>query len=147
MGRTLGLRAARALAMGVGPASCVGAVTLGRLPVRCDSVHGTSVSNLQTRRHMSTPPPRVVRQIASGSITGFGAGLVLALFSRVLVSLSTLALISVYIASRLGVPLPGVDRIKKLLDKTPIWEKSIRKSPWFTASFALTFVLAGFGHL
>jgi uncharacterized membrane protein (Fun14 family) len=110
---------------------------------------------------------KAVRQLSSGSLAGFGTGLVVAIFSRTLVFLGSFLAVSIYVslhysnlsinnglqcselskvASRYGVDLPKMMGIKKLLNESSFWRR-MSVNPWFSASFILTFTLAAFVRL
>jgi hypothetical protein len=99
--------------------------------------------------------------------SGFGTGLVVAIFSRTLVFLGSFLAVSIYVslhysnlsinngiqcselskvASRYGVDLPKMMGIKKLLNESSFWRR-MSVNPWFSASFILTFTLAAFVRL
>ncbi|KAH7140542.1 hypothetical protein EDB81DRAFT_56015 [Dactylonectria macrodidyma] len=148
MNRIFGSRVAfRALAAGIGPSAGAGSLLVNRRAIRCDA-HPSAASPPSRQRR--TPPldlsPELVSQLSSGSVLGFGTGLVLALFSRTVALLSGLFAISLYIASRYGYDASRMLGIGKLLDGNALWERS-KGRPWFTMSFLVTFLLAAFVHL
>ncbi|KAH7144659.1 hypothetical protein B0J13DRAFT_555742 [Dactylonectria estremocensis] len=148
MSRIFGSRVAfRALATGIGPAACASSFLVNRRAIQCDT-HPLAASSPSRQRRPSPVDlsPEVVSQLSSGSVLGFGTGLVLALFSRTLALLSGLFAISLHIASRYGYDVSRMLGIRKLLDGNALWEKS-KGRPWFTVSFLMTFLLAAFVHL
>ncbi|CAH0042966.1 unnamed protein product [Clonostachys solani] len=138
-------RAGRLFASGIAPsAACIGTVYLLRpRPIQLDAIDVSPRQHQSQRAGLST---KTVQQISSGSMAGFGCGLIIALFSRTLAFLGSILAVSVYVTSRYGIDLPQILGIKKLLLKSSVWRK-LGGSPWFTASFALTFTLAAFVHL
>ncbi|KAJ3499640.1 hypothetical protein NLG97_g176 [Lecanicillium saksenae] len=84
---------ARLFALGLAPAACVGASFALRHPVKFDAIESAPVSQ-QLRRREAPPTsrlsPQIIEQLSRGSIFGFGAGLVIAFFSRTLVFLGGL---------------------------------------------------------
>ncbi|ATY59447.1 hypothetical protein CCM_05823 [Cordyceps militaris CM01] len=85
---------ARLFALGLAPAACVGASFALRKPVKFDALQPAPVSQqLRRRGEVHSPDrlsPRIIEQLSRGSILGFGAGVVIAFFSRTLVFLSGL---------------------------------------------------------
>ncbi|KAK1979490.1 FUN14 family protein [Colletotrichum cereale] len=102
----------------------------------------------------TSPPPRVqsrsfgglspdaMRQLSSGTLSGFSAGLLVGFLSHTLVLLTGLALFTFYLAHRYGLDLPRLLGIKERLNKV------ILTRPFhnvvFRPSFAATFTLAAF---
>ncbi|CAM1510301.1 Fc.00g006360.m01.CDS01 [Cosmosporella sp. VM-42] len=139
--------AARAFAMGIGPAACVGSFAVHRRTIRCDSA--SFVSSPPARQRSSSswePSPETVRQVSGGSLAGFGTGLVVAIFSRTLAILGSLLALSIHIASRYGWDVSRLVPIDKFPGGSSIWKK-YKGKPWFTLSFIVTFMLAAFAHL
>ncbi|KAJ4159282.1 uncharacterized protein LMH87_008189 [Akanthomyces muscarius] len=96
----------RLFALGLAPAACVGASFALRNPVKFDALEPVPVS--QKLRQREAPPasrlsPQIIEQLSRGSIFGFGAGVIIAFFSRTLVFLGGLVAGSLQIASRMGV--------------------------------------------
>ncbi|KAF4972623.1 hypothetical protein FZEAL_9566 [Fusarium zealandicum] len=146
MYRTFNSRVAyRAMAAGLGPTACVGAFVATRPVIRCDAP--TLATGPPRRRQPSLDvSPNTVRQISSGSVAGFGVGVVVALFSRTLAILSGLVALSIHIASRYGLDIPRTLGVKKFLERNSVWTRS-KRNPVFTASFLVTFILAAFVRL
>jgi len=150
MARVIGIgRASRLLAVGLVPAACLG-YAFPQRPLRCDafpspskrsesSISGQTLGDFQRSDH-------VVRQISSGSLAGFGTGLVVALFSRTLVIISGLCALTLHVACRFGLDISRGIGLKDRVMRSPIWKKSIG-NPWFSGMFSLTFTLAAFVHL
>ncbi|KAF7561897.1 hypothetical protein G7046_g2237 [Stylonectria norvegica] len=155
----------RTFAVGIGPAACMGSLVMNRRAIRCDS--GAFIANppaRQSRRPFIDVTPDTVRQVSSGSIVGFGAGLLVALFSKTIAMLGGLVAFSMHVSSspppsypasgidisqvalRYGWNVPRMLGINKLLDRSKFWKKT-QNEPWFTASFAATFIMAAFVHL
>jgi hypothetical protein len=148
MSRIIGIRkAARLLAAGIGPAICTSMVYSLRSPViRLDSDHTTTPTHRSPPTIETKLSPRMVQQLSSGSLAGFCAGLVVAVFSRTLVILGTLFAFTILVASRYGLDLPQVLGVKRFVKGSPWWA-TIEQKPWFTASFTTTFALAAFVRL
>ncbi|KAM0550764.1 hypothetical protein ACHAPJ_008627 [Fusarium lateritium] len=132
------------MSRGIAPATCVGAFIATRPVIRCDAP--TLATGPPHRRRSLDVSPDTVRQLSSGSIAGFGVGVVVALFSRTLAFLTGLVAFSIHVASRYGLDIPRTLGIEKLLNKSSIWNKS-KNRPLFTASFLVTFILATFVRL
>ncbi|KAI9897438.1 hypothetical protein N3K66_007294 [Trichothecium roseum] len=142
---TLG-RTFRNVAMRAGPAACIsGGLLMRQTTLRMDASIPAASGQFRASSR-SRISPKTVQHISSGSIAGFGTGLILTLFSRTLVFICSVLTLSCYVASRYGVNLPRILGMKKLLDRSAVWAKT-GKSPYFTASFTLTFVLAAFVRL
>ncbi|KAM3487855.1 hypothetical protein NHJ13051_008584 [Beauveria bassiana] len=80
---------AKLFALGLAPAACVGA-SFALRPAKFDALEPAPVS--RRLRQRENPPtgrlsPRIIEQLSRGSIFGFGAGVVIAFFSRTLVFL------------------------------------------------------------
>ncbi|CVL01890.1 uncharacterized protein FMAN_08021 [Fusarium mangiferae] len=136
--------ALRAMSRGIAPATCVGAFIATRPVIRCDAP--TLATGPPSRRRPLDVSPDTVRQLSSGSVAGFGIGVVVALFSRTLALLTGLIAFSIHVASRWGLDIPRTLGIEKLLKKSSVWNKS-KERPLFTASFLVTFILATFVRL
>ncbi|KAH8712484.1 hypothetical protein HC256_005675 [Beauveria bassiana] len=83
---------AKLFALGLAPAACVGA-SFALRPAKFDALEPAPVS--RRLRQRENPPtgrlsPRIIEQLSRGSIFGFGAGVVIAFFSRTLVFLGGL---------------------------------------------------------
>ncbi|KAM5353751.1 hypothetical protein ACJ41O_000401 [Fusarium nematophilum] len=147
MYRTFSSRVAfRAMAAGIGPAACVGTFIATRPVIRCDAPAFATGQPHQRRRPSFDVSPETVRQVSSGSVTGFGVGVVVALFSRTLALLSGLIALSIHVASRYGLDIPRTLGFDKYLNRNALWIKS-KKNPLFTAAFLVTFILAAFVRL
>lgn len=147
MNRTFNPRAAlRTMAVGVGPMACVGTFIATRPVIRCDAP--TLATGPPQRRYRSSfdVSPEIVKQVSRGSITGFGVGVLVALFSKTLTFFGGLFALSIHIAGRYGIDVTRFLRVDKLLNKSSLWAKSKNK-PLFTLSFLVTFILAGFVRL
>ncbi|EXM23683.1 hypothetical protein FOTG_09109 [Fusarium oxysporum f. sp. vasinfectum 25433] len=151
----------RAMSRGIAPATCVGAFIATRPAIRCDAP--TLATGPPPRRRPLEVSPDTVRQLSSGSVAGFGIGVVVALFSRTLALLTGLIAFSIHVshplpigslnvvsriqvASRWGLDIPRTLGIEKLLKNSSVWNKS-KERPLFTASFLVTFILATFVRL
>ncbi|KAG8676723.1 hypothetical protein FPOAC2_02830 [Fusarium poae] len=142
MYRTFNSRIAlRAMSRGIAPATCIGAFVATRPVIRCDAP--TLATGPPRRNRSFDVSPDTVRQLSSGSIAGFGVGVVVALFSRTLAFLAGVIAFSIHLASRWGLDIPRTLGIEKLLKNSSIWNKS-KNRPLFTASFLATFILATF---
>ncbi|KAF4993858.1 hypothetical protein FGRMN_6189 [Fusarium graminum] len=134
----------RAMSRGIAPATCAGAFIATRPVIRCDAP--TLATGPPRRNRSLDVSPDTVRQLSSGSIAGFGVGVVVALFSRTLALLAGLVAFSMHVASRWGLDIPRTLGLEKLLKNSSIWNKS-KNRPLFTASFLVTFILATFVRL
>ncbi|CAI6082151.1 unnamed protein product [Clonostachys chloroleuca] len=118
------------------------------MPLTC--LHGsTNINELGFQQKLfsrSLVAAWLVMKLIASFALGFGCGLIIAIFSRTLAFLGSILAVSVYVTSRYGIDLPQILGIKKFLLKSSVWRK-LGGSPWFTASFALTFTLAAFVHL
>lgn len=86
----------------------------------------------------------VIKQLSSGSLTGFALGLVVSLFSKVLVLFIGLGITASQLASRLlGINVLDILKLRKRVDSSKILS-SLNKNPVFKLSFGLTFALAAF---
>ncbi|KAJ4175105.1 hypothetical protein NW754_005524 [Fusarium falciforme] len=146
MYRTFSSRVAlRAMTVGVGPAACVGAFVATRPVIRCD---GPTLATGPPRRRQPSLDisPDTVRQLSSGSVAGFGVGVLVGLFSKTLALLTGLVALSIHIASRYGLDITRTLGIDKYLNRSALWARS-KKNPLWTSSFLVTFILAAFVRL
>lgn len=98
MYRTFSSRVAlRAMTVGVGPAACVGAFVATRPVIRCD---GPTLATGPPRRRQPSLDisPDTVRQLSSGSVAGFGVGVLVGLFSKTLALLTGLVALSIHVS-------------------------------------------------
>ncbi|KAH8170786.1 hypothetical protein LIA77_09567 [Sarocladium implicatum] len=144
-------RAAFALgAGGAGAAACVGAYNISRQHSRPMASYSQRMSLVPPGRDSIVPDSNIssqtVRQISSGSLTGFAAGVVVAIFSRTLALVGGLVTLVLHVAARQGIDIPGMVGADAILKRLHLWERT-QSNPWFVSSFALTFTLAAFVRL
>ncbi|CEJ81322.1 hypothetical protein VHEMI01457 [[Torrubiella] hemipterigena] len=140
----------RAMSVGLAPCLFAGTMLVRRTPIRFDSVQpkdNQARSRIQVHAPSTTISPEFVEQVSSGSIAGFGTGLVLALFSRSLVLLGGLVAGSIHLASRFGLDVVNLLGINRTFIGQSRLVKIWQGKPWFTSTFLLTFVLAAFVRL
>ncbi|KAF0316307.1 FUN14 family protein [Colletotrichum asianum] len=115
-----------------------------RPPIRFDSDHAQKTSPAQRVRRQPRGglSPEAMRQLSSGSMFGFGAGLLVGFLSHTLVLLAGLAIFAFYLANRYGIDLPQLLGLKERFN-TVASNKPFRNSV-FRLSFAATFTLAAF---
>ncbi|KAK2605405.1 hypothetical protein N8I77_008242 [Diaporthe amygdali] len=120
-----------------------------RHPMRLDAVpaprRSSPVSSGTVNESEEWLNPEVIRQLSGGSLAGFLAGLVVSVFSKTLVLLTGLAIVSVQVASRWGVDLLGLLRIRQRIESSRVLS-ALQKNPTFKLAFGTTFALAAFMH-
>ncbi|KAI1781453.1 hypothetical protein F4818DRAFT_38353 [Hypoxylon cercidicola] len=105
----------------------------------------------ETPRPMSSRPPvkkdkldpELLKQLSSGSITGFVSGLVVSIFSRTLVLLLGLSVVAIQVAARYGIDIVQQLRVKQRLGNSRILA-ALEKNPAFKLSFGLFFAMSAF---
>lgn len=89
--------------------------------------------------------PELIRQLSGGSLAGFLSGLVVSVFSKTLVLLTGLAIVTVQVASRWGVDLLSALKIRQRIESSRVLS-ALEKNPTFKLAFGTTFALAAFMH-
>ncbi|KAI7787622.1 fun14 family protein [Diaporthe eres] len=120
-----------------------------RHPVRLDALPASRPSSPATSRSVAESEewldPELIRQLSGGSLAGFLAGLVVSVFSKTLVLLTGLAIVTVQVASRWGVDLLAMLKIRQRIDSSRVLS-ALNKNPTFKLAFGTTFALAAFMH-
>ncbi|WQF75828.1 hypothetical protein CDEST_00842 [Colletotrichum destructivum] len=96
------------------------------------------------RRSFGGLSPDAIRQLSSGTLSGFGAGLLVGFLSHTLVLFAGLIMFTSYLAHRYGLDLPRLLGLKERLGKAVLAKPF--KNAVFRLSFAATFTLAAFVH-
>ncbi|KAK2023846.1 FUN14 family protein [Colletotrichum zoysiae] len=86
--------------------------------------------------------PDAMRQLSSGTLSGFGAGLLVGFLSHTLVLLTGLVMFTFYLAHRYGLDLPRLLGVRERLNKAVLTRPF--HNVVFRLSFAATFTLAAF---
>ncbi|KKY36407.1 putative fun14 family protein [Diaporthe ampelina] len=120
-----------------------------RHPMRLDALPASRPGSPATSRAVADSKdwldPDVIRQLSGGSLAGFLTGLVVSIFSKTLVLLTGLAIVSVQVASQWGVDLLAVLKIRQRIDSSRVLS-SLNRNPTFKLAFGTTFALAAFMH-
>ncbi|KAH8653655.1 hypothetical protein BX600DRAFT_515907 [Xylariales sp. PMI_506] len=87
--------------------------------------------------------PEVIRQLSSGSVTGFLAGLVISVFSRTLVLLFGVTVVIIQVAARYGINVIDQLRVKERLGNSRVL-RALEKDPAFKLSFGFFFAMSAF---
>lgn len=120
-----------------------------RHPVRLDALPASRSSSPATSRSVAESEewldPEMIRQLSGGSLAGFLAGLVVSVFSKTLVLLTGLAIVTVQVASRWGVDLLATLKIRQRMESSRVLS-ALNKNPTFKLAFGTTFALAAFMH-
>ncbi|KAM7223585.1 hypothetical protein V8F06_001059 [Rhypophila decipiens] len=123
-----------------------------RQPLRFDSLQTSSgySSPVSTRGYASEPPkrkeildPEVIKQLSSGSLSGFVAGVLVSVFSKTLVLLLGISIVLNQIAKRYGVDLVHTLRLRKYLETSRIMA-ALRNKTAFKLSFGFCFAMSAF---
>ncbi|KAI0181053.1 hypothetical protein GGR52DRAFT_16729 [Hypoxylon sp. FL1284] len=104
-----------------------------------------------TPRPMSSRPPvqkekldpELMKQLSSGSLTGFVSGLIVSIFSRTLVLLVGLSVVAVQVAARYGINIVQQLRLKQRLGNSRMLA-ALERNPAFKISFGLLFAMSAF---
>ncbi|KAF6794246.1 FUN14 family protein [Colletotrichum sojae] len=135
----------RQVALPIGTSMCVGYYIQGRPAHYHLDSHPAPVA--QTGRQISSQPyqglgSKNMRQLSSGSLYGFGAGLMVGFLSHTLVLLAGATIFIFYMAHRHGLDLLQLLSLRKRLDKATLGKPF--QNAVFRLSFATTFTLAAF---
>ncbi|KAL2164052.1 hypothetical protein VTH06DRAFT_3266 [Thermothelomyces fergusii] len=145
--RRLRLRhAALPLGLGLGLTSGLVAVH-GQRPMQFDSPAAPS----QTRSLASGRSPgrkdlldaETIKQLSSGSLSGFFAGLLVSVFSKTLVLLAGISMVLIQVAARSGIDLVATLRLKERASTSRILAM-LNQHAAFKLSFALAFAISAF---
>ncbi|KAK0645874.1 hypothetical protein B0T16DRAFT_148305 [Cercophora newfieldiana] len=116
-------------------------------PLRLDSV---ATAPPVPRRQFSDRPkrkdhlnPEVLKQLSSGSLSGFLAGLLVSVFSKTLVLIIGVGIVFIQVAARYGIDLVGPLKLKKRVESSRILT-ALRYNPTFKIAFGVTFALSAF---
>ncbi|KAI4868925.1 hypothetical protein F4820DRAFT_444568 [Hypoxylon rubiginosum] len=109
------------------------------------------LDTIETPRPMSSRPPvkkqkldpELLKQLSSGSVTGFLSGLVISIFSRTLVLLLGVSVVVIQVAARYGIDIVQQLKVKQRLGNSRILA-ALEKNPTFKLSFGLFFAMAAF---
>ncbi|ORY69495.1 uncharacterized protein BCR38DRAFT_480682 [Pseudomassariella vexata] len=137
--------ALRRSALGAGISLSIGsAMVLTQPKLRMDTL-ATSRATISTKSGPSKErlDPDVIKQLSSGSMTGFLAGLLVSVFSKALVLLMGVSFVLVQVAASYGVDLIGQLRMKQQLQESKVLA-ALRKNPTFKVSFGLFFAASAF---
>ncbi|KZL75182.1 fun14 family protein [Colletotrichum incanum] len=137
--------AGRRLAWPVGTGICVAYSLHCRQTPNYFNSHLTSSASPTPRvqsRSFGGLSPDAMRQLSSGSLSGFGVGLLAGFLSHTLVLLTGFAMFTFYLAHRYGLDLPHLLGLKERLNKA-VLTKPFHNAV-FRLSFAATFTLAAF---
>ncbi|KAI0443872.1 hypothetical protein F4803DRAFT_574112 [Xylaria telfairii] len=103
----------------------------------------TAAFSRRDRENRGMLSPELMKQLSSGSVTGFVAGLLVSIFSRTLVLLVGVSVVIVQVAARYGINIVNQLRLKQRLGKSRVLA-ALEKDPIFTVSFGLFFALSAF---
>ncbi|KAG8161623.1 hypothetical protein KVR01_008610 [Diaporthe batatas] len=119
-----------------------------RHPIRLDALPASSSSSRPTSPVTGSEDwldPELIRQLSGGSLAGFLSGLLVSVFSKTLVLLTGLAIVTVQVASRWGVDLLSALKIRQRIESSRVLS-ALEKNPTFKLAFGTTFALAAFMH-
>ncbi|POS81430.1 hypothetical protein DHEL01_v200162 [Diaporthe helianthi] len=120
-----------------------------RQPMRLDALPATRSNPTATSHAVAESDdwldPELIRQLSGGSLAGFLSGLVVSVFSKTLVLLTGLAIVTVQVASRWGVDLLSTLKIRQRIQSSRVLS-ALEKNPTFKLAFGTTFALAAFMH-
>ncbi|KAJ4391329.1 hypothetical protein N0V93_004946 [Gnomoniopsis smithogilvyi] len=87
--------------------------------------------------------PDVIRQLSGGSLAGFVTGVLVSFFSKTLVLLTGIAIVAIQVASRNGIDLLGMLKIRQKVESSRVLS-ALSKNATFKMAFGTTFALAAF---
>ncbi|EAA27999.3 hypothetical protein GE21DRAFT_4393 [Neurospora crassa] len=87
--------------------------------------------------------PETIKQLSSGSLSGFATGLLISVFSKTLVLLAGVGMVLVQVASRYGIDLVGMLHLRDKVNSSKIL-KALQHKMAFKLAFAITFALSAF---
>ncbi|KAK3504931.1 hypothetical protein B0T13DRAFT_20685 [Neurospora crassa] len=87
--------------------------------------------------------PETIKQLSSGSLSGFATGLLISVFSKTLVLLTGVGMVIVQVASRYGIDLVGMLHLRDKVNSSKIL-KALQHKMAFKLAFAITFALSAF---
>ncbi|AEO58129.1 hypothetical protein MYCTH_2305259 [Thermothelomyces thermophilus ATCC 42464] len=143
-------RAALPLGFGLGLGLTTGLVAVHhQRPMQFDSLAVPVPS--QTRSLASGRSPRrkdlldaeTVKQLSSGSLSGFFAGLLVSVFSKTLVLLAGIGMVLIQVAARNGIDLVATLKLKERASTSRILAM-LNQHTAFKLSFAVAFALSAF---
>jgi len=111
--------------------------------MRLDAVSLQSRGTSSPLKRDGVLAPELIKQLSGGSVSGFLAGLLLSVFFRTLTLVVGVAIIGIQVASRYGVDVLELSRLKKQILSSRILS-SLSHKPVFKLSFGVTFLLSAF---
>ncbi|KAH7632313.1 hypothetical protein B0T09DRAFT_337692 [Sordaria sp. MPI-SDFR-AT-0083] len=87
--------------------------------------------------------PETVKQLSSGSLSGFATGLLISVFSKTLVLLAGIGMVLVQVASRYGINLVDMLHLRNRVNSSKIL-KALQHKVAFKLAFGITFALSAF---
>ncbi|KAK4176081.1 hypothetical protein QBC36DRAFT_188350 [Triangularia setosa] len=117
-------------------------------PMRMDAI--ISPSDQNNKQFSTTSPQRkdrldseIIRQLSSGSLSGFVAGLLISVFSKTLVLLAGIGMLTIQVASRSGLDLVKYLRLRERFQGSRVLA-ALNQHTAFKLSFAVAFALSAF---
>ncbi|KAL8419605.1 hypothetical protein RB594_002697 [Gaeumannomyces avenae] len=142
----------RGLPLAVGVSLGIGhhTFTSHRRPLRYDAHHPPSnIVSSAPRKEVDSDDgfinPEILSQISGGSFSGFLTGLFVSVFSRTLVLLLGISIVTFQIAARYGIDLVQQFHLEERARSSRILSALRHKTP-FKLSFGVTFALSAFAH-
>ncbi|KAL2200881.1 hypothetical protein P885DRAFT_73229 [Corynascus similis CBS 632.67] len=119
-------------------------------PMQLDSL-ADSAAPFQTRSLASKHGPKrkdllnaeTIKQLSSGSLSGFFAGLLVSVFSKTLVLLAGIGMVLIQVAARNGIDLVSTLKLKERANTSRILAM-LNQHTAFKLSFAIAFALSAF---
>ncbi|KAK4190428.1 hypothetical protein QBC35DRAFT_449399 [Podospora australis] len=114
-------------------------------PVRCDTFavppeRSRAYSSGKRKDHLDAD---VVKQLSSGSLSGFVAGVLVSYFSKTLVLLGGITMVLLQVASRYGINLVDQLHLRQRVQSSRILS-ALNRVTVFKISFAIAFALSAF---
>ncbi|KUI59307.1 hypothetical protein VP1G_06561 [Cytospora mali] len=115
--------------------------------MRLDAMPASRSSSPAVERIAAEPEgwldPEIIKQLSGGSLAGFLTGIAVSVFSKTLVLLTGVAIVAIQVASRWGVDLLGMLKLRQRIEASRVLS-SLNRNPTFKLAFGSTFALAAF---
>ncbi|KUI65495.1 hypothetical protein VM1G_00935 [Cytospora mali] len=116
-------------------------------PMRLDAMPASRSSSPAVERIAAESEgwldPEIIKQLSGGSLAGFLTGIAISVFSKTLVLLTGVAIVAIQVASRWGVDLLGMLKLRQRIEASRVLS-SLNRNPTFKLAFGSTFALAAF---
>lgn len=113
-------------------------------PMRMDAIPSSNKSFSTTRpERKDRLDPEIIKQLSGGSLSGFAVGLLVSVFSKTLVLLAGIGMLTIQVASRSGLDLVKYLRLRERFQGSRILA-ALNQHTAFKLSFAIAFAMSAF---